>query len=67
MVPFSFELRKALIRYCKESNRGPDSLLFAIDWAVRPIRADRRGFEVIDSLTLSHTSESATPIRISVS
>jgi integrase/recombinase XerD len=29
VVPFSFELRKALFRYCKESNRGPDSLLFA--------------------------------------
>jgi integrase/recombinase XerD len=29
IVPFSFELRKALFRYCKESNRTPESLLFA--------------------------------------
>jgi integrase/recombinase XerD len=29
VVPFSFELRKALFRYCKESNRTPESLLFA--------------------------------------
>ncbi len=29
MVPFSFELRKAMFRYCKESSRTPDSLLFA--------------------------------------
>ena len=29
VVPFSFELRKALVRYCKEANRTPDSLLFA--------------------------------------
>jgi integrase/recombinase XerD len=28
VVPFSFELRKAMFRYCKESNRTPDSLLF---------------------------------------
>ena len=29
VVPFSFELRKALVRYSKESNRTPDHLLFA--------------------------------------
>ena len=29
VVPFSFELRKALFRYCKESNRTPDALLLA--------------------------------------
>jgi integrase/recombinase XerD len=29
VVPFSFELRKAMFRYCKESNRTPDCLLFA--------------------------------------
>ena len=29
VVPFSFELRKAMVRYCKESNRTPDHLLFA--------------------------------------
>jgi integrase/recombinase XerD len=29
VVPFSFELRKALSRYCKEANRTPDSLLIA--------------------------------------
>ncbi len=29
VVPFSFELRKALFRYCKESNRTPESTLFA--------------------------------------
>ena len=29
VVPFSFELRKAMFRYCKEFNRTPDSLLFA--------------------------------------
>jgi len=29
VVPFSFELRKAMFRYCKESNRAPDQLLFA--------------------------------------
>ncbi len=29
MIPFSFELRKAMFRYCKESNRTPDRLLFA--------------------------------------
>ena len=29
VVPFSFELRKAMVRYCKETNRTPDSLLFA--------------------------------------
>jgi integrase/recombinase XerD len=29
VVPFSFELRKALFRYCKESQRTPDRLLFA--------------------------------------
>jgi integrase/recombinase XerD len=29
VVPFSFELRKALFRYCKDFNRAPDSLLFA--------------------------------------
>ena len=29
VVPFSFELRKAMFRYCKEANRTPDSLLFA--------------------------------------
>jgi integrase/recombinase XerD len=29
VVPFSFELRKALFRHCKEFDRKPDSLLFA--------------------------------------
>jgi integrase/recombinase XerD len=29
VVPFSFELRKALFRYCKDFNRAADSLLFA--------------------------------------
>jgi len=29
VVPFSFELRKALYSYCKEFNRTPDHLLFA--------------------------------------
>jgi integrase/recombinase XerD len=29
VVPFSFELRKALFRYCKESNCTPEPLLFA--------------------------------------
>jgi integrase/recombinase XerD len=29
VVPFSFELRKAMFRYCKEFERKPDSLLFA--------------------------------------
>jgi integrase/recombinase XerD len=29
VVPFSFELRKAMFRYCKEDNRTPDCLLFA--------------------------------------
>ena len=29
VVPFSFELRKVMFRYCKESNRTPVSLLFA--------------------------------------
>jgi integrase/recombinase XerD len=29
VVPFSFELRKAMFRYFKESNRAPDHLLFA--------------------------------------
>jgi integrase/recombinase XerD len=29
VVPFSFELRKALCRYCKEANRVADSLLIA--------------------------------------
>jgi len=29
VVPFSFELRKAMFRYCKDYNRTPDSLLFA--------------------------------------
>jgi len=29
VVPFSFELRKAMFRYCKETSRTPDSLLFA--------------------------------------
>jgi integrase/recombinase XerD len=29
VVPFSFELRKAMFRYCKEFNRTPDKLLFA--------------------------------------
>jgi len=29
VVPFSFELRKALFRYCKEANRTPDHLLLA--------------------------------------
>lgn len=29
VVPFSFELRKAMVRYCKESNLKPDYLLFA--------------------------------------
>jgi integrase/recombinase XerD len=29
VVPFSFELRKAMFRYCKDFDRKPDSLLFA--------------------------------------
>jgi integrase/recombinase XerD len=29
VVPFSFELRKAMFRYCKEYGRTPDGLLFA--------------------------------------
>jgi len=29
VVPFSFELRKAMFRYCHECSRTPDSLLFA--------------------------------------
>lgn len=29
VVPFSFELRKALFRHCKDYSRTPDSLLFA--------------------------------------
>ncbi len=29
VVPFSFELRKAMFRYCKETNCTPDHLLFA--------------------------------------
>ena len=29
LVPFSFELRRALYRYMKDTNRTPDSLLFA--------------------------------------
>jgi integrase/recombinase XerD len=29
VVPFSFELRKALFRYCREGNHQPDHLLFA--------------------------------------
>jgi integrase/recombinase XerD len=29
VVPFSFELRKAMFRHCKEFNRKPESLLFA--------------------------------------
>lgn len=29
VVPFSFELRKSMFRYCRESNRTPDCLLFA--------------------------------------
>jgi integrase/recombinase XerD len=29
VVPFSFELRKAMFRYCKDHDRKPDSLLFA--------------------------------------
>jgi len=29
VVPFSFELRKTMFRYCKEHNRKDDSLLFA--------------------------------------
>jgi integrase/recombinase XerD len=28
VVPFSFELRKTMFRYCKESNHTPESLLF---------------------------------------
>ena len=28
VVPFSFELRKAMFRYCKESNRTPESTAF---------------------------------------
>ena len=39
VVPFSFELRRAMFRYCKEANRTPDCLLFANrmhtrNWAV---------------------------------
>lgn len=29
VVPFSFELRRAMFRYCKDANRTPDHLLFA--------------------------------------
>jgi integrase/recombinase XerD len=29
VVPFSFELRKVLCRYCRDANRSPDRLLFA--------------------------------------
>ncbi len=29
VVPFSFQLRRVLFRYCKERDRQPDSLLFA--------------------------------------
>src|SRR6185437_3466875 len=29
VVPFSFELRRAMFRYCKETNRTADRLLFA--------------------------------------
>jgi integrase/recombinase XerD len=29
VVPFSFELRRAMYRYCRESNCNPDHLLFA--------------------------------------
>src|SRR5215470_17542465 len=29
VVPFSFELRKAMFRYCKDFDRRPESLLFA--------------------------------------
>ena len=29
VVPFSFELRRAMFRYCKDSNRTPESTLFA--------------------------------------
>jgi integrase/recombinase XerD len=29
MVPLSFELRKALLRHCKEMNSAPSHLLFA--------------------------------------
>ncbi len=29
VVPFSFELRRVMFRYCKEANRTPDCLLFA--------------------------------------
>jgi integrase/recombinase XerD len=29
VVPFSFELRRALFHHCKESSSGPDNLLFA--------------------------------------
>lgn len=29
IVPISFELRKALVRHCKDSSAGPDCLLFA--------------------------------------
>jgi integrase/recombinase XerD len=29
VVPFSFELRRAMFRYCKEANRPQDGLLFA--------------------------------------
>ncbi len=29
IVPFSFELRRAIFRYCQETKRPPDHLLFA--------------------------------------
>jgi|SRR5579862_9909142 len=29
IVPISFELRRAVVRYCKDASRGPESLLFA--------------------------------------
>lgn len=32
VVPFSFELRRAMFRYCKDGSRTPDRLLFANRW-----------------------------------
>jgi integrase/recombinase XerD len=42
VVPFSFELRKALFRYCKEFNRTADKLLFANNTEMELIRCGVR-------------------------
>ncbi len=38
VVPFSFELRKAMFRYCKDFDRTPDSLLFATRMQTKLLR-----------------------------